>query len=278
MRPIQFQLLNCNVEIVTESPDVRQALAYLVQDAVHPFPPSNTLRYDVLEEHSGAFNIVESGEVLGSGLSAMRVMETIYTHCHEIAHRCFPKHMRLHAGSVTIHGKHVAFVGRKGSGKTTLMLQMVFDGMDVHGDELLLIMEDGKSLAFPRRFHVKQSAFEMMSDLCLVQDKLPFALLPDGGKLYGFAPTNVGRPWSLDFAPLDIVFFLRPNHGGTTTVTSIAKDEAIRRVRKQITFPERSPVWAASFMGIVAGVKFFILSNGDPRSSVDLVKQVCVKG
>lgn len=275
MMPVQFQLLTSQVEIATGSAEVRRALAYLAQDVVHAFVPTETIRYDVTDGDAGTFDVVQGGAAVEAGLTAMQVMETIYTHCHEIAHSRFPKHMRLHAGSATIGGRRAAFVGQKEVGKTTLMLRMVFDGMEVHADELLLIMDDGRTLPFPRRFHVKPSTFQVMRELLPLEAKMSCAISEEGERIYGFAPSDIGNSWHIDYAPLDAVFFLQPNHGGATSVHPIAKAEAVERVRSQITFPERSPLWAASFMKFVAGVKFFVLSNGEPHASVDAVRQVC---
>lgn len=53
------------------------------------------------------------------------------------------------------------------------MTRLLFDGLHVDGDELVLI-RDGKTVPFPRRFHIKKSSLDLLPQIKSIIDTLPY--------------------------------------------------------------------------------------------------------
>ena len=272
---IRFQLLSCQVEIKVQDPLVLDALRYMAVDAAQAYTPCLTVSYEVSGSMEDGYIICVDGRYLTSAQDPQQIMAAIYTHCHEAAHQALPPYMRVHAGLATIAGLRVAFIGRKLAGKTALMLRMVCDDVTVHGDEWMLVLEDGKTIAFPRRFHVRPHSFTVIPELQPIKADLPFTFTQDGSRMYGFSPTDLGKKWSIKAAPLDIVIFIKANHGKDTALEALDFPEIVRRLRGNMTFPERSVEWASTLMQVAARAKGFALLNGSLTDSVEVIRQLC---
>lgn len=273
--PIRFQALSHQVEIAADDPGVRAALAYLAQDAVHAEPPKTHLAYAVVPLREGGFVIFENGREIARGLDAVGAMHLIYRVAHGVVLGALPPHLRLHAGCATLAGRRVLFVGHKGAGKTTLMLRLLFDGVEVHGDELVLVPAEGDPQPFPRRFHVRASSLPLVADLAAVLPRVPSTPASEEkeGLLHAFAPTDAGFAWQVAPAPVDAVVFLSGGHGEATAIRTVTKVGALRRLRRHTTFPERSAAWFSVLLRLVDSATGYLLYNGDPAASAAVLAQ-----
>jgi hypothetical protein len=267
---LRFQMLTCRIEIATDDPAVVTALNYLIQDAVQEIEPHTLIRYDVTGL-SGAFHIAENGVEIGTAETPHGVMELIYHHAHEAAYRTLPPHARIHAGCVTIAGKRVLLVGRKEAGKTTLSLRLLHDGIAVHGDELVLVTADGRTWPYPRRFHVRPTTFPLIPELAGREERFAFALPPEGGKIYGLAPTELGQEWRIAPAPVDAILYLKKDPLAESSVKEISPEAAFKRLRRHTAFPERSVKWLTTLYGLVKGARNLVLINGNLRGTAEVV-------
>jgi hypothetical protein len=270
---IRFQLLTCGVEIAVDDPAVRAALRYLVQDVAQDVRPHAGVRYEVLGR-PGGFSVLEDGTEVGPCADADAVMHLIYHRAHEVAHRSLPPHVRVHAGCATIAGRRVVFVGSKEAGKTTLMLRLAHDGVEVHGDELVLITADGRSLPYPRRFHVRPATFPLIPEMAGREGEFPYTWTVGGRRLYSVSPSDFGRPWRLGPGPVDAIIHVKPNHGRETGVTEILPEAALKRLRRHVTFPERSIHWLTTLFGVVKQARNLVLINGSPVEAAAVVKHL----
>jgi hypothetical protein len=269
-RMIRFQLLTCAVEIVTDDPSVCDALRYLVPDAEQSCETRARVRYEVMRGPDGGFSVLEDGRPIGGGLTPDGVMELIYTACHEAGYRSLPPHLRLHAGCATIAGRRVVVLGSKEAGKTTLMAQLLAEGVDVHCDELVLVTADGMALPFPRRFHVRPTSLPLIDGLADVAARSPRARTSEGDVVYSIAPTDFGRPWRITPAPIDALVFLRRNHGSHLPV-----EKAVNRLHSRVGFPERSVEWVAVLIELVNKTRNLVLKNSIPKESAAMLKAIC---
>lgn len=273
MSLIRFQMLACQVEIAADNPEVIAALRYLAQDAAQDMEPQVQLHYAVTQSPDG-FRILENGVVVDTQRLAHDVMYVIYGRAHQIAFAALPPHVRIHAGCAAVAGKRVLIVGEKEAGKTTLILRLIQDGVVVNGDETVLVTADGQSWPFPRRFHVRPTTFSLIPELTERQEEFPVSLLSDGGKVYGVAPTDLGREWAIVPAPIDTLFFLKKNHGGETCAQEISDEEAFRQLCSHTKFPERSVEWVALLFKLVNQTQNRVIINGSPREAAAIIRNI----
>jgi hypothetical protein len=268
---IRFQLLGHMVEISAADAQVRSHLSYLVQDADHGAPPHARVRYEVTPSGGGMFSVREDGREIGDGLGAVDVLHRIYTAAHQIALDGMPPHLRIHAASATIAGKRVLIAGGRRAGKTTLILRLLFDGVEVHGDESVLVPAQIPPLPLPRRFHIRKSSLPLISELGALHAGLPKA---EGrnGEIFGFAPSDAGRGWTVTPAQVDAVVFLAGSHGQPTSIRPLTKKGMLQRLRNQTTFPERSITWFNTLLKLVDSAEGYLLYNGDPSQSSSILR------
>lgn len=273
MSLIRFQMLACQVEIAADDADVIAALRYLAQDAAQDMEPQVRIHYAVFQGPDG-FRILENGVAVDTQRLAHDVMYVIYGRAHQIAFGALPPHVRIHAGCAAVAGKRVLIVGEKEAGKTSLILRLIQDGVVVNGDETVLVTADGQSWPFPRRFHVRPTTFPLIPELAERQGEFPVSLLSDGGKVYGIAPTDLGREWAIAPAPIDALLFLKKNHGGETYAQDISPDEAFRQLCSHTKFPERSVEWFALLFRLVNQAKNRVIINGSLSQTAAIVRHI----
>lgn len=273
MPPIRFQLLTHDIAIHVDDAGIRQALAYLALDANHAAPPRLALNYIVLPAAGGGFDISENGSRIAAGIAPDAVMPLLYSACHKAAHDALPPHLRLHAGCATLGSKRILFVGRKGAGKTSLMLRLAFDDTEVQTDERMLIFADGQTLPYPRRFHVRPGSLDLLPELAAHHHRLPVAQTPEGGRLYAFAPSDIGRRWRIEPGPVDALVFLKGSHGAASRIEPLGLEPAMRRLHRQTTFPVRNSEWFTVLLRVASCADSYLLYNGDLNASATILRQ-----
>lgn len=271
---IRFRLLTHAVTIACTDSRVREALRFLIQDAEHKGSPVVHAHYRVGEMAGGRFAVTMDGEPVGVALEPGGVLDLIYTSIHEAVHWMHPAHLRVHAGMATLGGRRVLFVGRKSAGKTTLMLQLLLDGVEVHGDEMVLVSRDLLATPLPRRFHVRPGSFGLLPALASVVPALPVQSDAKGHVVHALSPTDLGRPWRIFSAPVDAIVFIRPAHGRESTIAPLDNVRAARRLMRQISFPDRSIDWVEAQLHLVHGASNYLLYNGSPQASALLVNNI----
>ena len=269
--PLGFQLLARRIEIATDNAAVLAALRYLAHDAVQDVAPFGQVGFRVVERDQG-FQVFEDGAEIGAGLDPEGVMTLIYTHAHDAAFASLPPHLRLHAGCAQVDGRRILVVGRKRAGKTTLMLRLALDGVEVQGDEMVVVAANGLSMPFPRRFHVRAKTFALLPELNGREADFPSATLPTGKRVYAIAPTELGMRWRVPWSNIDCIVFLKNNHGGETALRKIGTEDALRRLHRQTAFPERSVAWLSELLGVVKQATNYVLINGDPNVASAMIR------
>lgn len=269
--PLSFQLLTCQVSIATDSTAVRTALRYLAQDAVQGISPTRHVRYQVAEL-DGRFHVLKDGAEITTVTRPDRVMRILYTSAHDVSHRSLPPHMRIHAGCATINGRRVLIVGDKRAGKTTLMLRLALDGIEVLGDETVVMEADGQSIPYPRRFHVRAKTFSLIPEISGREADFPSTALRQGRSIYAISPTELGLSWRLCRSSIDSIVFLERNHGGETSIHPINTETAMHRLGQNITYPERTIAWFTVLLGVVKHTRNYVLINGEPTAAASLLK------
>lgn len=271
MGELSFQLLTHRIRLSFTTPEAGDVLRGLVVNAAHPHPPSLELHYRITMDEDG-FRVALDGGDGAAGLSGDQLAQWVHASVYYTLHHSRPPHLRLHAACADPGGRRVLFVGRKRAGKTTLMLRLLRDGVPVRGDELVMLEADGTALPLPRRFHVRPGSFPLCPELADVQAAAPRLRLPGGGTAYALAPDELGHAWSIAPAPVDALVFLKPNHGGRSSLVHLPPESAARRLAKQISLPEFSPHWVEGLSRLVDCRRVYLLYNGDLDQSSAMLR------
>lgn len=271
MGELSFQLLTHQIRLSFTTSEAGEALRGLVVNAAHQCSPIAELHYRIAEDGEG-FRVALDGGEAASGLSGDQLAQWVHASVYFALHRSRPPHLRLHAACADPGGRRVLFVGRKRAGKTTLMLRLLRDGFPVRGDELVLLEGDGAALPLPRRFHVRPGSFALCPELKDARAKAPRLRLPTGGTVYALAPDELGHAWTIAAAPVEALVFLKPNHGGRSSLVRLRPERAARRLAKQVSLPEFSPHWVESLSRLVDCSRTYLLYNGDMDQSSALLR------
>jgi hypothetical protein len=231
------------------------------------------MRYSVTGR--GPYELSEEGRHLVTVGRADDVLYLVYQRCHArlADYLSLGGWVPLHAGMVSVGGRRALVIGGKGSGKTTLMLRLLFDGHRVEGDETVYTRR-GMAVCLPRNFHVKPGTAALIPELARLgaSARLPATSTSDGMVITGFNPSTAGHPWTIGDGPVDAAFVLHPDHGGTASCRPV---DGLRLVEAAVAncFPSTvgtGPVVAAcsSLLGDVDGYE---LTVGDVGSTARLL-------
>jgi hypothetical protein len=145
----------------------------------------------------------------------------------------------IHGGSICLNGQRILLVGIAGFGKTTLTLHLVANGIDVEGDEHVIVRERDL-VARPRPLRVKPKSLRLLPQLAPLILASPRVVLPIEGEkieLYSVSPSVFGRPWRIAAGRADHIVFLEPNHGGHSRITALPRDAAFGRLVEDSLLP-----------------------------------------
>jgi hypothetical protein len=192
----------------------------------------------------------------------------LYGRMHELALEALPEFTKLHAGCATWHGKRLVVAGPGGSGKTTLVTRLLYEGFAVHCDDIVLLRR-GEVLPYPRRFRIRTQALPLLPQLVPVAPRLAGAR-----DHVALDPSELGFDWQIDAAPADVVLFLEPNHGGATRLEVSAKYSMAERIMSQSNLPAAGAgSWVRDVCSLVDGALCAVLRCGELEAMVGAVKE-----
>jgi hypothetical protein len=259
------------VEVAVDDERLWSKLRYLSNGARQPVEPRRTMRYTVAGR--GPYDVREEGDYLGRVGRPDDVLYVLYGRCHARLADCMSLAgwVPLHAGIVAICDRRVLLIGRKGVGKTTLALRLLFDGHSAEGDELVYT-RGGEAVSLPRNFHLKGDAPDVVPEVAPLWGGLSTTSTSDGTVLAAFNPAATGRAWEVRRAPVDIAFVLRPNHGASssarpTSAVALVADAMANVFPTTVAAPD--VVRACSLL--LRDVEAYELTVGDVAQSASLV-------
>ena len=174
----------------------------------------------------------------------------------------------MHAAVAQAGGRRFAFVADKGSGKTTLMLKLIEEGIAVEGDEHLVVTATG-TIARPRRLHVKESSLDVMPELADAIRSCPFASDWSGNRVFACPPSFRGAHWTITERPVDHLVFIESNFGGSSILSALTRDEAFARLMETIYMPPTNRGAAAARLRVLSiGAKAWRLQAGNLDQAV----------
>jgi hypothetical protein len=261
------RLLACEFEIRTNSQDFIDRLSYITQRAEQDVPVTH--RSTVTIAWTGdEFRISGGGMDDDFELGATSALETLYQRLHRRAIAALPDHIRMQAASGMHAGRSFLMVGPKRAGNTTLALRLMLGGLDITGDELVLL-RDGKAVAFPRKFQVGEDSLALIPRLTTMKKFSPSINNPQKSRLVGLDPLAFGKPWRIAPASVSTILYIEPNHGARTALLRCGKVEMTRHVLPRCAPPVSGRRdWLRDLCATVEQADTFVIELGDLESAL----------
>lgn len=257
-----FQVLACEFSIATACDEIADRLDYVSVSATQHYPVSRQVAYRI-ELTEAEYLLWEDGRVWFRDGSADRVLIELFRRVYAMVYAEMRGCPRLHAGCGEYQGRLFLAAGAKGAGKSTLMTRLLFDGFTVFGDEVVLGL-GREVIALPRRFHLKSPGLNLLPEVAVMADRLPFVMGDTGHKIMAFDPTDAGFPWTIRRGRPEAIFFLHPNHGGATLVEPCSQVDMIQALMTQSALDEEDGVkWIRSIGALVRDAECYNLRVGD---------------
>lgn len=270
----RFQLLACTVEIRTELPEFADRLRYITQHAYQDHVVTDHADFDVARDGEN-YILREDGAVTFAGRAVELVLVALFERMHARAFAALSDDIRIHAASGMDQGRMFLLVGNPSSGKTTLALHLLLEGIEMLGDELVLL-RNGLAVTFPRKFYPRESSFALLPRLRVAGTDLPCVFDADGAKRIAIDPDALGRRWHIARAPIKAVFYLDPDFSRKTRLYPCTKVEMVRLVMEQCTPPiSRRKGWVADLCSMINGAAVRMIAVGNLSSAaVDILNNL----
>ena len=226
----KFQLLHVMVNLQTGQDDLAPMLDFSAQNANQGLAVKSAITLTVDASDDG-YKIKQDKTNIHVNRDNWDLAYALLAAIHREALRDFPDHIRIHAACADYQDSRFIVVGCKGAGKTTLMLKLLQrqKGFQVCGDEMVLI-KNGMTLPFPRRFHIKTGYEKLFDNLRTVVEASPKFETAPARWLYAFSPNDAGYEWNIGYKPLKAIYYLVPNHGSETVSKPCSRLEILRRI------------------------------------------------
>jgi glycosyltransferase involved in cell wall biosynthesis len=272
-----IRLLCCEFEIRTNSQDVIDRLSYLAHRAEQNIPVAHRRTVTVTWSATwlgDEFRISAEGTEDDFEFTAARAVATLNNRLRSRAIAALPDHIRVNAASGLRGGRSFLIMGSEPSGKTTLAVSLMLVGIDITGDELVLL-RDGKALAFPQKFYLREDSISRMPRL-RADDRLAASIgNPQEGRVIALDPLQFGKPWRITPAPVSTIFYIEPNHGARSTLRRSGKVELMRRLVPCCLPPVSGRRdWLGDLCATVDRAETFVIELGELDSAISKMMSV----
>jgi len=235
-------------------------------------PFSGDVLIEVLKR-DGRYVIVEEGETLISSADP----EWVTLYLNELVNFRLAYHMRglvkIHAACGTLNRRRFLLAGEKGSGKTTLITRLLFEGVDAHGDERVLVRGD-QVIALPRKFHLKEGTIPLIPQLDSIWKNLT-SYPGYGVRTCYFAPPDAGFGWQIKWGYVDVIFYLSPNRGRETRMEMCPRWQMAQNlILRSSDFEVNPEGQMGDLCGLVNRSRNLIIRIGDLDGAVKAIQEM----
>ena len=180
----------------------------------------------------------------------------------------------LHGASLIIEGRRCLVVAEKGSGKTTLMLVALQQGLAIEADEHVAVFPD-HVLARPRTLRIKAGSLAFAAEFRERILSSPAIHDWNGNAIYSFAPRTDRVDWRIRPGPADAVVVLEPNHAGLTCVDRMSREQAFSRLLTHAFLPSsgRAPA-LGNLHRLASAAQCWKLRLGNPDRAIWHLRQI----
>jgi hypothetical protein len=265
----EVRLLACEFEVVSDCGELLRRLDQLVP---RPIQPKLDGRRHQLAAWSidGGYRLFEDGGPAGQEPDAAAAARTLFWRMQVLALDAVGEFSRLHAGCATWGGRRLVAAGATRSGKSTLMARLLYEGFDVHCDDLVLLRR-GEALPYPRRFFIRPESMALIPQLA-GQSGDPFEWGGWDPGSVAVDPSILGFEWRIEAGRVDTVLFLERDARGAR-LEACPKHAMAERLMFQSNPPAGGPGdWVRDVCALLDRADCFVLGSGDLEGSVSAVK------
>lgn len=265
------QLLACEFTVRLPCERTARWLEEAIPHARQEFPVSWRHRLEIAREVDG-YRVCENGTRFDLESSPDAAGERLLARMHELAMAALADYTKIHAGYAALGTRRLLAAGPGRSGKTTLMTTLLYEGLEVHGDEMVLI-RDGVAVAYPRRFGIRQPTLSLVPQVEALAPKGSRAPNSHGYQVFAFDPGVAGLPWRIAPGPVDVIVFLDPLRGERSRLHDCPKHLMAQRLMTQSTPPGSGRRrWIEDVRDIVQQARCYVLDFGELTSAVSAIR------
>jgi len=230
-------------------------------------------RLEAYRVEGGGYRLQEDGRPLGPEPDASAAARALFWRMQELVLRALPDYTMLHAGCATRDGRRLLAAGSGYSGKSTLMTRLLYEGFDVHCDDLVLLHRS-EVVPYPRRFFIRPESVALVPQLAArTWDPFEWGGWEPGS--FALDPSALGFEWRIEPAPVDAVLFLERDTDGGARLEACPKYLMAERLMSQSSRPASGPRdWIRDVCAVLDRAECFVLRSGDLEASVVAVKRV----
>lgn len=264
----QIRLLCCEYEIRTNSRDLITRLSGFTPHAEQDMPVVQ--RRTVIITWTGDEFQISSDGIDDFELSQTGALETLFQHLHRSAIAAMPDYIRLQAVTGNRAERSFLIAGPQRAGKSTLALRLMLGGLDVTGDELVLL-RNGMAIAFPRKFRVREDCLGLMPRSGPIDRIAASVGNPQEDRFVALDPQTFGKPWRIEPAAVSTIFYIEPNHGARSALRRSGKVEMARRLLPYCAPPKSGRRdWLGDLCATIDRAETLVIELGDLDSAVEL--------
>ena len=265
-------MLACEFEVISDCAELLRRLDHMVPRPAQPVLPGRRYQLAACRD-GGGYRLEENGRPIGRERDQAAAARTLFWRMQVLALEAVPEFSRIHAGCASRNGRRIVAAGPARSGKSTLMARLLFEGFDVHCDDLVLLRR-GEALPYPRRFFIRPEAVALIPQLA-ARSIDPFEWGGwDPGSL-ALDPLVLGFPWRIESGPVDIVLFLERDTCDTARLEASPKHAMAERLMFESTSPAGGPGdWVRDVCALVDRADCYVLRSGSLGASVSVLKEV----
>jgi hypothetical protein len=270
-----IQVLACEFLIVTDAEPFVRWLDSVRLSAAQDHGVSRRHRIEVRSD-AGGYRVRENSEDRDPQPSPEAAGALVEQRIHELAFEALADYTKVHAASATWRNQRLLVVGPGGSGKSTLMARLLYEGFAVEGDEMVLLCE-GRAVAYPRRFGIRRPTLALVPQLGALAPGLVGTADPPGPHgcpVLAVDPAQLGFAWCIRSGPVSDLFLLDGRHEGRTRVAPCPSHRAVQQVLTHSTPPGRGrAAWLRDVCATVARARCHSLVLGDLDSASHALRQ-----
>ncbi|PKN61469.1 MAG: hypothetical protein CVU57_29335 [Deltaproteobacteria bacterium HGW-Deltaproteobacteria-15] len=245
-------------------------LSDIVVRADQDLPRMGLFKFEVLQDKD-RFVILEEGEQVAVYDNPEKALLYLHEWINYRVYRATSDLLKIHAGCASFRGKRVILAGDKATGKTTLLCRLLLDGMTVHSDEHVLL-DNLETLPFPRKFHLKEASLALVPELVPICTKRRSYPSYFGGRFYFFDPLDAGHEWKIKKDRLDVIVYLEPDHGKSTTMKPCPKYLMVHSLMRQTdNFSADPGVQIRELCRLVDNSACYTLRLGKPEDASKII-------
>ena len=269
---IQWQVLDIKIRLKLPDTEFAELAGEFVANPLQPGIVPQTLLELVVEHGPQGYRLLAEGKAYPL---AQTPRDAVYA-LHLVLEKTLPQRVlggppRLHGFAAKLPDGDAVFVGAQGAGKTTTALALLKAGVEVYGDEKLLILDNGARV-YPRQFHLKKPSLEIFPELRSLYNNRPgfqhFSTMP----FVFMDPTDMGQKWRAPHITPTAVYYIRPNFGQNSRLDEASAHELLPLLLEQCV--PGSLEFGAHLQRLNALLNTchtYYLFNGTPETTVQIL-------